>query len=246
MGDAPDIADTEPAPLLELFGIDISHWQDPELIDWQELSKLCSFIAIRATYGGIADRKVKEHVRCARRVAMQILLYHFFRIVVKPEVQLRAFRAVARSVSYGEHDVIPALDIEDDGKYRLVNPEWNAPLQQVANGLCKSYRNCLMYCSQRDWIRLGKPEWLLRHPQWPPHWNVSSPATPGDRPWRIWQCRVEPLPPAYNHPIDQDIGRAPLPLIRDPGVLNEITKRRVEGMVAVTLDESYRRRHRMP
>ena len=68
-----------------LRGIDISHWQDADKINWAKLRETHQFVICRAAYGTMRDREVVDHVRHARRQAFNIGLYHFFRACQVPE-----------------------------------------------------------------------------------------------------------------------------------------------------------------
>jgi hypothetical protein len=89
----------------------------------------------------------------------------------------------------------------------------------MLGGLLASFGEAMAYVTQRDFGRLGKPEWLLERPLWEAHYTAApAPATPGNKPWRIWQYRVGPYLPGGPGGafapmlLDQNIADEPLPV----------------------------------
>jgi lysozyme len=178
------------------YGIDVSHFQStiaPGGMPWSLLAQSARFVIVRATYGTYRDPSAVPHVRAARAVGMKVGLYHFFRSTQPVGDQLAAFCAQALACGLNVGDICPALDIEDDPNVASVVPGWDTALQAMASGLVANFGECLMYVTQRDFGRLGSPDWLLEHPLWTAHYTgAPKPATPGNRPCVIWQHRVGP------------------------------------------------------
>ena len=175
-------------------GIDLSHHQNPKAVPWERIAKECAFVICRATYGTHRDELVVEHAARARRAGCAVGLYHFFRASQNVDDQLAAFCAAAEAASYAVGDIAPAIDIEDDPKVSQVGPSWDAALRTLALAFEQRYGTPpILYITQRDWARLGKPSWVL----WVAHYTqAKSPATPAGKPWLIWQHRVGPFEPA--------------------------------------------------
>jgi hypothetical protein len=178
-------------------GIDLSHHQAPTAVPWERIGAECSFVICRATYGTMRDRQVAEHLRRARAVGAQVGLYHFFRAVQRLDDQLAAFSAAAEAAGYQPGDIVPAIDVEDDPKVADVAPAWAPSVHALALAMQERYgAKPLIYITQRDWHRAGKPLWMLEHPLWVAHYTgAAKPATPGNVPWLIWQNRVGPFQP---------------------------------------------------
>lgn len=196
---------------VNLYGIDVSHHQSPSTLNWKLLREEgCSFVIVRACYGAMHDRHAAEHIRRARDVGMLVGLYHFFRANVAVPDQLAAFRSVANACSYGRReDIVPSLDFEDDTDKRPILPE-HAPLAlQMLKGLERTFeQKPLLYITQRDFGRVGRPPWALEYPLWVAHYarkDVVTPATPAGRPWAIWQHRVGPF--VMNGPNGYDAAK---------------------------------------
>ena len=178
------------------FGIDISHHQTPEVVPWADLQERKAFLYIRAAYGRKRDTRVLDHVARAKAHGLDYGLYTFFRATEPVDAQLETFHSVADAVKYGVGDLVPALDVEADGKHRPVKPEWSDPAEQMCLGLERRYGSAIIYISQREFRHLGSPMWVLRRPLWVAHYTqYAPPATPAGKPWYIWQYTVSPYAP---------------------------------------------------
>jgi hypothetical protein len=207
---------------MTLYGVDVSHYQStkaPGGAPWSLLAQTARFVIVRATYGTYRDPSAVEHVRAARAVGMQVGLYHFFRVGQPITDQVAAFCGQALACGYKVGDICPALDIEDDPRVAEVSPSWDTAAQAMADGLAANFGDVLLYITQRDFGRLGKPDWVLSRPLWTAHYTgAPKPATPGNKPCAIWQCRVGPYvadgPGGAFQPmvLDQNRADGPLPL----------------------------------
>lgn len=228
-------------PAIKL-GVDVSHHQNPTAINWEKLAETHSFVIARACYGATPDRQTTEHARRAREVGLTIGLYMFLRPTQSIELQLGAFSKQAKACGLRAGDLPPALDIEDDpGNPPVqVTPYLAGPVRRILSSWECSY-GCrpLVYCTARDWRRLGAPRWLLEYPLWVAHWGAVKPTTPGDVAPKIWQHAVLPLAGVYAAKIDQNIAYGDLPRIP---LLTAQQRRRVEGITALTIDEAKRRK----
>lgn len=179
-------------------GIDLSHWQSPSSVPWGLVGKQCTFVICRATYGATRDRHVVEHVKRARDAGCAVGLYMFFRFVQNLDDQIAAFCAAAEAAGYTPGDIAPAIDVEDDPKICDVAPGWDSSVFSIAQALGERFgTKPIIYITQRDWTRLGRPEWVLEHPLWVAHFTQApKPATPAGAPWLIWQNRVGPYDPS--------------------------------------------------
>jgi glycosyl hydrolase family 25 len=209
------------------FGVDLSHHQSPKAMPWGLISQSSSFAIVRASYGVMPDRVTKEHMARARDAGLAIGTYHFFRPSQAWSDQLSVFRAVVDGAGYGIGDILPALDIESDPVPKPGTPvstAWQAGVSAMLDAFSDIFGGAIVYITAREFAMLGSPEWLLDFPQWTAHYTTASkPATPGKRPWLIWQHRVGAYDPAgpggyYQAPLQLDQNRisAPLPRISWP------------------------------
>lgn len=190
--------------------IDVSHHQNPASLDWAGMRKAgCDGCIVRLTYGTVHDKRAAEHIKRARDAGMAIGAYHFARCSQGIGDQIDAFATAARLAGYGRpEDLIPTLDVEDDTAARPITPanaeafETMATLLDLGFGVKPS-----CYITQRDWGRLGKPEFVLKLPLHVAHYAAPSriePATPNGALWDIWQCSVRPFSIPVENGYDKE------------------------------------------
>jgi hypothetical protein len=208
-----------------LFGVDVSHHQKPESLNWDAMRAAgCSFAIARACYGTMRDRVFPEHIRRARAAGMRVGAYLFFRPDQPLRDQFEQFAGAALVAGYGRpDDIVPALDFEDDTEKRPIRPSDSPNAEALALKLQVKFGvPPICYITQRDWGRAGKPAWVLSLPLWVAHYSAPSrkePATPNGMPWAIWQHRVARFDPSgpsgyYPDPPQIDQNRANyLPLL---------------------------------
>ena len=205
------------------FGVDVSHFQNttaPAGVSWTTIGQKSSFAIVRATYGTSKDASAVAHVKNARAAGLQVGLYHFFRSTQSVADQLDAFCAQAIACGVGMGDIAPALDVEDDLTAKL-DPSWETGISALTDGLLTEFGECMIYITQRDFGRLGKPAWILDRPLWVAHYTqAAKPATPGNKPCAIWQRTVGPYNPGGPGGaikpmlLDQNVADGPLPLAK--------------------------------
>lgn len=208
---------------MKQFGIDLSHHQAPASLPWAKFAESSSFCICRGSYGTMKDRVTAEHVKRARSAGLKVGLYHFFRPSQSVADQLAVFRAQLELARIGIGDIIPTIDVEADPlpKPMAVSPGWQVSVLEFVDSMVSELGNCMVYITQREFGQLGAPAWLLSRPLWVAHYTgASKPATPGGKPWTIWQHRVGPYDPdgpgGYDkaHPVlDQNRLAGALPLI---------------------------------
>lgn len=94
-------------------GIDVSKHNG--VIKWNEVAKdkKIQFVYVRATVGkGLVDRRYRRNVIGARKAGLKVGSYHFFTSKSSATAQFLHFKSVVRK---SEQDLIPVLDIEEDG-----------------------------------------------------------------------------------------------------------------------------------
>ena len=212
--------------------LDVSAWQVPSRLNYDAAARIYTGAIVRACYGSKPDKRCVEHVRGFRDAGCAVSLYAFWRAAENAVDQWHCFNAMADAVRYGPGDWAPACDIENDGTSEVC-PDWSKPAQAFVQALEGQFGGCLVYCSKLNWERMGEPAWMLERPLWVPHWGVTDPDTPGDRPWTIHQTGAELVPDVYPYQLDQDVARLPLPVIQDKAA----ERRRIEGLIALTADQ---------
>lgn len=203
-----------------LRGCDVSVFQAPSLVPWSTLD----FGIVQSTYGAAPDKNTLAHVSAIRKAEKVLGLYHFFRADQAPAKQLEVFESVATLAELSTGDLLPCIDVEDFPTH-TIGPADMPALAEFDRLLCERFGGTIIYTTQRDWSRLGKPAWVLERPLWVAHYPragatspLANPATPDNRLWRIWQNFVGKLgsgvqDPANKAAVDQNVALEPLPLI---------------------------------
>ncbi|HYQ47130.1 MAG TPA: glycoside hydrolase family 25 protein [Polyangiaceae bacterium] len=206
-----------------IYGVDVSKFQNttaPAGVSWATIAQASKFAIVRATYGTSKDASAPAHIKNARSARLQVGLYHFFRSTQPVGEQLDAFCAQAITCGVGMGDIAPAIDVEDDLTAKL-DPSWEPSISAFVDGLLTEFGEAMVYITQRDFGRLGKPAWILDRPLWVAHYvNAEKPATPGNKPYAIWQRTVGPYNPGGPGGaikpmlLDQNVADGPLPLAK--------------------------------
>lgn len=116
-------------------GIDVSHHNR---IDWSEMKENeIKFCFIKLTEGGsFVDNKAGDHYRSARGSGMKVGFYHYFRTDVSGKTQLESF---TRQLGKYKYDLIPVIDIEDNGNDYSRTDEVKAELRIFIEGFKDTY-----------------------------------------------------------------------------------------------------------
>jgi GH25 family lysozyme M1 (1,4-beta-N-acetylmuramidase) len=174
-------------------GIDVSHFQRPEKLDYEGAAAEHAFLIARASYGEKPDATVVEHIRRARSVGLQVGAYHFFRQHQPLEAQLDTLLDQLEEAGIGPGDIVPAIDLElnDSGKDGPVDAILhNTRGRELVELLSAHFGACMVYMSPGHYGAIGTPAWVLEHPVWVAHYGVDAPAWPWGA-WVMWQDRVE-------------------------------------------------------
>lgn len=226
---------------MRYHGIDISHHQLPLSLPWDAIAESSQFVIARATYGTKRDRLTTRHVSDARGRGLRTGCYHFFRPVQSIRAQIEAFLDVCSACSISEGDIVPSLDIEDDPFGAKLSPVFAEVAHEAAKRIEDRYGvPCMVYITQRDWRRLGRPEWLLDRFLWIAHWTDGKPATPDGMRAHVHQYSVGPYAPRRPHrkgqerlagAIDHNVASDPLPLIgRDIRAIKGLPAHPLDGL----------------
>lgn len=196
---APEEPPTRPVddPSGFLRGLDLSHHQDPEKLDWGRATKELDFLIFRATYGTARDRDIEAFVALAREHGIPFALYHFYRPSEPATAQVEAFRQTAIAVGYRAGDGAPWVDVEDDPVPTMqpVSPAWADGLRRVGRYLLDDWGEVGSYGNAVDLVDLGEQgrEFWAPRPKWVAHWTARPKPIHvwgGDN-WDIWQHAVK-------------------------------------------------------
>ncbi len=206
------------------FGIDVSHHQRPGDLPWATFAERSSFCIVRGSYGTMRDGLTAQHVKRARAAGLKVGLYHFYRPAQSVNDQLAVFRTQLDAAGITTGDIIPTIDIEADPFPKPgipVTTAWQGSVLEFIDAMVTQLGDCMVYITQREFVMLGSPEWLLSRPLWVAHYTPAQhPATPANKPWRIWQHRVGPYNPdgpggydTKRPELDQNRLQGEMPLI---------------------------------
>lgn len=215
---APQPAPAKPSVVVDpkmLRGVDVSHHQNPKLVDYKRLAETHKFVIVRATYGLVADETCAAHVRGAQDAGLVVGLYHFYRPGQDTDAQFDAFGSVADALGCGAGWLPPAVDLERDKNDGEPSKSRYAPAEELVECLQARYGAAMVYTSAGFWGEISQPDWIKDELLWVAHWGATRPSTPLGMPWAIWQHKVANLAGIMPGPIDQNVARA-LPLLVAP------------------------------
>lgn len=189
----------------KVFGIDISHYQRREDINWDSLSINktipIEFVLLRATMGNRStdrhfdafwkDTKKHEFIRGA---------YHFYRADEDPVLQANNFLA---NVKLESGDLPPVLDIEKIPK-RKSKEKLIEDLQQWCKVVEKVYGEkpiiYTYYHYYKDYLKGHFDD----YPLWLANYNDVSEPSPTDE-WDFWQFTENGIVYGINVKVDVDV-----------------------------------------
>ena len=190
-------------------GLDISSWQRPDKMHWDEIDSAHAFVICRATYGIKSDSAFSAHVEAIEATSLILGAYHFVRTSQPWAAQIEAYCSRLDEADYGDDDIMPALDLERNEPYDPWQPsKLLAYAANMAEVLTARFGGCLLYISPSDAAELGQPELLRQHPIWVAHYGVSEPRWPADNPWTIWQSSGSHQGPEATGPLDLNYARS--------------------------------------
>lgn len=200
-----------------LHGVDVSHHQDPDRIDWPRLaSSGVSFAYVRATYGVSPDETFVQHMERARQAGLHIGAYHFlrFRASQPAEAQAEAFlEALEPLAPHATAFLPPMLDLEDNvnddqiktaddrRRYITMANVWLKTVEQRLGRLAGIYTRASFFDDT-----MGGPAGFSTRPLWVAHYT-SKPAPNIPQSWArhvFWQFTDSGQLPGYNGKIDRN------------------------------------------
>lgn len=188
-------------PETDCTGLDISSWQKPETLHWDEIEKAHSFVICRATYGTKVDSTFQSHCEQISKRDLHLGAYHFLRTSKDLDAQMEAFISEIESIGYGPSEILPVIDIEKNEPY----DEWDPSkimdyAHHMAAELSDRYGGVIIYTNPNVDAILGKPKLFRSHPVWVAHYGVSAPRWDGE--WTIWQSSGSHQGPEADGPVD--------------------------------------------
>lgn len=201
-----------------ITGIDLSHHQNPNAIDYRKLAETQKFCIARASYGVKADQTFREHFSRAQEAGMLVGAYAFLRQNQPWTEQHEVFEAQLYRVSFGVGHILPVLDLEwntaYDGAVRA--GPYVAAAAPFLERLRGDYGGAIVYLSPGFYPVIGSPEWLRDDFHWwvAHHTAAAEPTCPAKPDWAIWQYTDQGKVPGFAGPLDLNRARE-LPLVEE-------------------------------
>ena len=165
-------------------GIDISHHQGR--IVWSELRnvKRVKFIYVKATEGtSIVDPWYSRYVDSARALKIPVGAYHF----MSKKSAVLQFENFRSHVDKDKQDLLPVIDVEDDGTKGMDKDDIQKTLKSLCNLMEKYYgEKPIIYCSEEYYNSNLSPvfdNYIL----WIAKYSYSEPVLKGAPHYAIWQ-----------------------------------------------------------
>ena len=188
------------------FGIDISHYQRKEDIEWDSLSIgnrtiPIKFVILRGTMGNkSADRHFDEFWKIAKKHELIRGAYHFYRADEDPVMQANNFLS---NVKLESGDLPPVLDIEKIPK-RKSNKKLIEDLKIWCRIVEETYGKkpiiYTYYHYYKDFLRGEFDD----YPLWLANYNDVPQPSPTDD-WKIWQFTENGIVYGINTKVDVNV-----------------------------------------
>ena len=188
------------------FGLDISHYQEREHINWEKLTILngaipLEFIVLRATMGSDGkDKHFTHYWEKAKKHGLTRGAYHFYRPDEDPVTQADSY---IRSVTLSSGDMRPVLDVEKLPKTKS-KEQFIKDLHIWIDIIEKHYgKKPILYTYYhfyKDYLKgqFGEcPLWMA---------NYNDVPQPSDTdPWKIWQFTENGISDGIETKIDLNV-----------------------------------------
>lgn len=187
----------------KVFGIDLSHYQQKEDIQWDSLSIAnqsipIQFVVLRATMGNDdGDKHFSHFWEIAKKNQLIRGAYHFYRADEDPVVQANNYLNV---VKLNSGDILPILDIEKIPKYykkeQLIT-NLKIWLKIVENSYGEKPIIYTYYHYYKDYLQ----EDFSDYPLWLANYNDVAQPSQSDT-WKIWQFSEKGIVHGINTKVD--------------------------------------------
>lgn len=198
-----------------LLGVDVSHHQDPDSIDWPKfVAAGVKFAYVRATYGVGQDETFQKHIQRARQAGVLTGAYHFLRFKTShpAEAQAEAFlEALEPLAPHANVFLPPMLDLEDNSfddtirtaddrrRYVAMANAWLKIVEQRLGRLAGIYTRASFFDDT-----VGGPVGFSARPLWVAHYT-TRPAPNIPQSWArhaLWQYTESGQLPGFTGTLD--------------------------------------------
>lgn len=184
-------------------GLDVSHHQGT--IDWQKVGEdpAVQFVYVKATEGAtFVDQSYAQNVKGAKSVGIAVGAYHYLSSGSSVHEQFRNFYRV---VDRKAQDIVPMVDVEEDGvagwSRRQLQDSLSAFLRLLeSHYLCKP----IIYSYAKFYNANLAPRFNA-YRLFLSHYDVRQPVVAGNGRHDIWQHSDQGVIDGIDHPVDLDV-----------------------------------------
>lgn len=184
-------------------GLDVSHHQG--VIDWQKVGEdpAVQFVYVKATEGAtFVDQSYAQNVKGAKSVGIAVGAYHYLSSGSSVREQFRNFyRVVDRKVQ----DIVPMVDVEEDGVAGWSRQQLQDSLSTFLQ-LLESHYLCkpIIYSYAKFYNDHLAPRFNA-YRLFLSHYDVRQPVVAGNGRHDIWQHSDQGVIDGIGHPVDLDV-----------------------------------------
>lgn len=175
--------------------VDISFWQDPDLINYDKLAAQIDGVILRAAYGTSKDTKFEKHYTEFRKRNVPVGAYHYIIGNVNITSQANAFLAIVAGKTL---DLGLWMDVEDTRAGTKLSRK------QVLD-YAALVPSAGIYTSASKWQAIMGGVYLTDRLLWVAHYGATTPKLPdGWTDYYLWQYTSEGRLDGYNGNLDMN------------------------------------------
>ncbi len=184
-------------------GLDVSHHQGA--IDWQKVGEdpAVQFVYVKATEGAtFVDKSYAQNVKGAKAVGIAVGSYHY---LTSGSAVAQQFRNFYRLVDRKAQDVVPMVDVEEDGVTGWTRQQLQDSLAAFIR-LVESHYLCkpIIYSYAKFYNAHLAPRFNA-YRLFLSHYDVRKPVVAGQGRHDIWQHTDQGVIDGINRPVDLDV-----------------------------------------
>lgn len=188
---------------LDYDGIDVSHHQGK--IDWMLVARdtCVKFVYIKATEGSdFIDPSYKVNLRQARAAGLRVGSYHYLTSKSTIEEQFRNFCDI---VDRNQQDLVPMIDIEEEGIRDWSHSEIVQNLSLMIHLMSEHFRCMPLIYSYAKFYNENLAPYFNSYQLFLAHYNEKEPVVAGAGSHNIWQHSDQGIVDGILVPVDLDV-----------------------------------------
>lgn len=184
-------------------GLDVSHHQGT--IDWQKVGEdpAVQFVYVKATEGAtFVDQSYAQNVKGAKSVGIAVGAYHYLSSGSSVHEQFRNFYRV---VDRKAQDIVPMVDVEEDGVAGWSRRQLQDSLSTFLRLLESHYLCKPIIYSYAKFYNANLAPRFNAYRLFLSHYDVRQPVVAGNGRHDIWQHSDQGVIDGIDHPVDLDV-----------------------------------------